>query len=894
MKKAIIFCFILILLITCKNKESKKEEDTLKESDLKALMGDSEKEQDEDIKMLSIDEINTIIGKLSGGSPEIKERTVKKPQYTINKNYQDEPLSFKSFNTSAQALDKIGVIGTSGVKMYSDLDGKNEIMGLEKGDVVKILNEKKGPIVKDEQWGIEYDYYNFKGEYNYWYEVEYESKKGFVFGSYLVSNANTLSMAGEYVPKNKLRATSLNERLLKLSYYYKKGDKFDAFYDFNGSAKIASNIQDVLVKDKFAIQKVDRNEYWLNVDNPDDMISLYMTLHEDRMAATFITTDFLIHNLHLLFDRMLQETEQSILYPILKILIKKYYDKLIEIDAKLSDNDKSLKETIEMMKKYFLVPADILGVELMNRDSYPIDVKREIVLISEARGFEEAPIFKYKEDYSQFKPRGHYTKNNILKKYFKAMMWFGRLHFYSEITEDKNDLKRNIQLTRAALLLSKIAKEDSQIMNLWKAVFIPINYIVGESDDYNLMQYISISKDVDFNNFGKWIENEKHIISFMKNTAQNLQGPKISGNILRQHGEISAPADAKTPGGFRLFGQRFTFDSFIHNQLSSPRVGTDARPRNMVKGLDIMGVFGNRFADLLLAEDKKNIDKFNDSYNYLIGEVNKFSDTDWRKTFYNSYLRIIKEAAVFDNSMPFYFTQSDNWNKKALLTSHASWAELRHDTILYVKQSYAEKAGKGPEMTWVVDMVNRQIGYVEPNLGVLYWLESIITDSLELLVQYGFMTENFEHKFTEYKNIINVMVQIAELEANDKSITSDLNEFIYSVPYTLAKIVLPTANTDYIEEKDLQMALVADVHTDSFNEVVLEVATGIPYRIYAALNDNQGGKRIAEGYTYSYYEFTQPMNNRLNDDQWKEKVYVNDKNYIDSKIPLWLKDIIQN
>jgi hypothetical protein len=155
-------------------------------------------------------------------------------------------------------------------------------------------------------------------------------------------------------------------------------------------------------------------------------------------------------------------------------------------------------------------------------------------------------------------------------------------------------------------------------------------------------------------------------------------------------------------------------------------------------------------------------------------------------------LRIIKEAATFDKSKPFYFSQSDNWNKKNLLTSSASWAELRHDTILYVKQSYGEKAGKGPGPTWVIDRVKRPISYVEPNLGVLYWLESILNDSDEILAKNGIMSEQYRFKFEDYLSIINNLVKIAEKESNDNSISEDENNFIYSVPDKISAIISPT------------------------------------------------------------------------------------------------------
>jgi len=50
-------------------------------------------------------------------------------------------------------------------------------------------------------------------------------------------------------------------------------------------------------------------------------------------------------------------------------------------------------------------------------------------LIEAHAGFSDSPIFKYKEDYSQYVPRGHYTRSETLKAYFKAMMWYGRMAF---------------------------------------------------------------------------------------------------------------------------------------------------------------------------------------------------------------------------------------------------------------------------------------------------------------------------------------------------------------------------------------------------------------------------------------------------------------------------------
>ena len=55
------------------------------------------------------------------------------------------------------------------------------------------------------------------------------------------------------------------------------------------------------------------------------------------------------------------------------------------------------------------------------------------------------------------------------------------------------------------------------------------------------------------------------------------------------------------------------------------------------------------------------------------------------------------------------FMTNQAWADKNLSTFLGSWTELRHDTILYVKQVYAEMGGGGPPAS--VD----DRGYVEPN-----------------------------------------------------------------------------------------------------------------------------------------------------------------------------------
>jgi hypothetical protein len=87
------------------------------------------------------------------------------------------------------------------------------------------------------------------------------------------------------------------------------------------------------------------------------------------------------------------------------------------------------------------------------------------------------------------------------------------------------------------------------------------------------------------------------------------------------------------------------------------------------------------------------------------------------------------------------------------------------------------------------------------------------------------------------------------------------------------------------------MALVSDVHTDGFFQTVLEAGIGIPQQLFVVISD-KNGLRVCTGYIYSYYEFSNPQNKRMTDDEWKEKVYKKGawKTLKDLE-PEWLKKI---
>jgi hypothetical protein len=910
-----IITMAAVLFFTCSSDQEQRS------SSLGLMADDPETEKLEasligDVEIDS-EKIEDLLSQLSSVDFKLPQRSIKKPTYNISASYLDDELVFKSLDYTAWQGKHIAVVGKDNVYLYEDiiakgstdfsgLDGKR-ITEIPKGTIVPL--EKKYTSTKSEY----NDMYTFNSMDNYWFSTTYQGKKGMIFGAYLAG----LDRWGEYTDTGDV---------VRTGYYYTKPEKEITFYDHVGNRLLGHAIKNCLVQDKLAFEKVKQNEYHLSIDNPDDLIALYKNLANDETSTIFITSDILMHSLHLLFDRMLEYVEQERFLPILASVIDDYLKELKALKQNTSASHKVMMKSIERMQYYFQVAEGLVKVGMLAKQikakeepkpwedekkpnididainaSYPEIVKKELGLIYGAKGFDFSPIFNYKEDYSQFKPRGHYTQSVELEAYFRAMMWFGRIHMYIDASNvplpavppgstAKTRFDRSKEHVPYALILTKISKQNENLFKKWLSLFAPINYVVGESDDLSFFDLEVVLDKTDLADLAAWLDNESNIEQFIKEAAPILRGAMIQGNT----DVVSGPGDSgegpAPPVGFRLFGQRFTIDSFIHNQLSGARVSI----RNMVKGLDIMAVFGNRAALALLKDDFDNVANFKEQYMEMRTLIQGFDEISWRKTFYNGYLKLVQEITTFQKGRGFYFTQSDMWDNKALIASHASWAELRHDTILYVKQSYAERAGGGmDEPVFDIDPIPEPVNYVEPNLGFFYWLQVLLLDSMDIMGESGFMDDNFRTKFSDFNNIVNVLTEIVEKEVQDEPISREQNEFIRSVPGKLARIVLPPKATfgGYGDVDKFKMALVADVHTDALDGVVLEVATGIPYRVYVALNDGHGGKRIAIGYTYSYYEFHQPMSDRLNDDQWKEVVYTK-TDTLDRYLPQWAKDIV--
>jgi hypothetical protein len=160
---------------------------------------------------------------------------------------------------------------------------------------------------------------------------------------------------------------------------------------------------------------------------------------KDQGQPIFVTTDALLHTYHILYDYTLRFAEiehfvgdlQGLNEAMLAASLQQYKSTSGQIQQAGERNVAFFAVASVLLDPGVAVPSEVQDV-----------VQAELSLIEAHEGFTESPIFGYKEDYSQYVPRGHYTRNETFERYFKAMMWYGRMMFRLKPGDKPEDVQR--------------------------------------------------------------------------------------------------------------------------------------------------------------------------------------------------------------------------------------------------------------------------------------------------------------------------------------------------------------------------------------------------------------------------------------------------------------------
>jgi len=294
--------------------------------------------------------------------------------------------------------------------------------------------------------------------------------------------------------------------------------------------------------------------------------------------------------------------------------------------------------------------------------------------------------------------------------------------------------------------------------------------------------------------------------------------------------------------------------------------------------LDAMFVLGNDDA-LPLLENELEEFKYASQLEALRYLVDAYDDNFWGESLYNTWLSGIRELnpPYASDNLP-YFMKTTAWHQEKLNTQLASWAQLRHDNLLYAKQSYT--GGVGCSYPHVM---------VEPYPEFYGAIGTFAAMAHDYFKDYEgdsyifFMIKNYFHSM---ETIMLKLEEIATYEVQQIPLTESqitwLQEMLTggmaSGPPLEGWIAALFYDTEKTREGDF---VVADVHTQPTDEAgapvgkILHVGIGkLNLGVFLGNSPCDQYKPVAfVGPVMSYYEKVTENWDRLTDERWKQDVW---------------------
>lgn len=534
-------------------------------------------------------------------------------------------------------------------------------------------------------------------------------------------------------------------------------------------------------------------------------------------------------------------------------------------------------------------------------------------------------------DFSQFRVRGHYENSQLLSNYFRAMMWCGLADF--RFTGGTND--NSLRELSGAVALSWLLNRSGQYSN-WAQFDRTVELFVGVPDSLNFAQLGALLAVAG-------IQSPTNLPN--RAALENLQAQLMSGQLgfqsILSGVYITTPftiGEIKLPRSFAVMGQRFTLDAWCLSKCVFDRIiwDEDGIPdpddrvgRRVPSALDVaFAVLGNgqivpeiaaRIArtNLTLADGRVY---WRDGYRYqhnlaaVRNVVDRQNACAWTNNIYGYWLACLRElsAPTTGHEYP-EAMRTRAWAMKTLNTQLASWTELRHDTVLYARQSYTTlllcsyPAGfvEPRPVFWqrMREMAQRTCELVAglPNTGAVY-LENL-PDPMSGGTRPGFVNlaticsnrlaflDNFAAKMTVLQQIAEKELARQPLSTNEITFLESIiaNPFAYSgirdfsgwypgLFYANVHQSLPYQNGGGPDKWD---ALVTDVHTDTLDLVrgdpgsVLHEGVGNVHLLMIAVDCGPGDRAVYVGPVFSHYEFDLGPDTRMADSEWKAAIRAN-------------------
>lgn len=581
------------------------------------------------------------------------------------------------------------------------------------------------------------------------------------------------------------------------------------------------------------------------VIKPTEAASLFDLYREDQ--HTLLTTDLLLHAWHRVFDTASRIAEIEIIRPALSDLSGRMVTASLKQANASKDDD--LARLARANAAYFSVGATLLDAKYKIPSSLKKLVGNDFERAMNASSLAKSDVMSIgaedgvQVDFALFRPRGRYTRTPELEQLFRALMWYSRAPLYLGGKGDGPIIR--------AYLVTQAIYSDSVALAAWKRLDEFVTFLAGPWDDSSP----SILADILKQNLGGI------------GTPADLQGDrwqaiKVATNALPMPYVDSEPEFGKHRL-FTLLGQRLSPDEYFIDEVVDPKTPG----RWLPSALDVMFALGSDRAGTLPVDDDP--DRGADPGPGR-ARARNLADS-WqpevlRETLAGRWLLAIRGLYNRPDGEVQEFIKHPLWETKLVQTGSASWTEMRHDLVAFIKPHYLTLC------TIIPDKRPQWWTYVEPYPGVYGEIGLACARYIEILEAFGVKSEAAFKGLRSLGADAKRFERLATDELAGIPIEADRHDWVRLWPVKNWWLTQAPEGYEHLFSKaDKRMALVVDVaHAldPSSGRATLQEAVGDPAEIVALGRFGSEEVKMLGG-VYTHFEFVQRGRAPMTDEEWQ-------------------------
>ena len=468
----------------------------------------------------------------------------------------------------------------------------------------------------------------------------------------------------------------------------------------------------------------------------DETFSQIFSPYIESTFPLFITTDSLLNGFHVLFEESVQRLEYA--------NEPKLRRSLISIWGELGTIERYCKGRPELVAAARKRAQMVVGVALRLADpAFRIEdeglrkaVEKDAARVVEATAHDKPgwlgpadPGFM-EMDYTRFKPRGFYTGDASLERYFRAVSWLQAIPF--RVNRDE-ELLAFWMIGRSLNLAEKSNRSRGNYRDRFE-FFQPCDRLfLGRGDDWDLVSGPSnfhFQYDLDFTRKANdFAEYRNSILKAAKKAGD--PGSQVNDQVQLPPGDPSQIAEPQ----FRILSASRIPDGVLFQRTTDPR--STSRP--FPSGLEVAAALGSPFAVSQLSHDKEG------SFVTRTVEANKklFEPSG----LYSVYLDCLKSLADSPDRDAPAFMKAEAWHRKSCQTILAGWAQLRHTWVLQAKENVL-----------YAGLTEKPAGFVEPNPEFYSRFAHLISTTAGLLEENGAFRPNVSRHAPEVRKAAQFLV----------------------------------------------------------------------------------------------------------------------------------------